>query len=87
MSSSTKYVDPAFQGVGHKVGTEIWRIENFQPVPIPKSDYGKFYSGDSYIILQVNFVIFSLFFCLRMRTVALFFTCTSYGFWDLYKIH
>ncbi|URE04383.1 Villin headpiece domain [Musa troglodytarum] len=33
-------------------GTEIWRIENFQPVPIPKSDYGKFYSGDSYIILQ-----------------------------------
>ncbi|RWV91335.1 hypothetical protein GW17_00046383 [Ensete ventricosum] len=54
MSSSTKYVDPAFQGVGHKVGTEIWRIENFQPVPIPKSDYGKFYSGDSYIILQTT---------------------------------
>ncbi|CAL9044118.1 unnamed protein product [Musa banksii] len=54
MSSSTKYADPAFQGVGHKVGTEIWRIENFQPVPIPKSDYGKFYSGDSYIILQTT---------------------------------
>ncbi|CAL9160394.1 unnamed protein product, partial [Musa hybrid cultivar] len=52
MSSSTKYADPAFQGVGHKVGTEIWRIENFQPVPIPNSDYGKFYYGDSYIILQ-----------------------------------
>ncbi|URD82050.1 Villin headpiece domain [Musa troglodytarum] len=35
-------------------GTEIWRIENFQPVPLPKSDYGKFYSGDSYIILQTT---------------------------------
>ncbi|URE45115.1 Villin headpiece domain [Musa troglodytarum] len=54
MSSSTKYVDPAFQGVGQKVGTEIWRIENFQPVPLPKSDYGKFYSGDTYIILQTT---------------------------------
>uniref|UniRef100_A0A1D1Z314 Villin-2 n=1 Tax=Anthurium amnicola TaxID=1678845 RepID=A0A1D1Z314_9ARAE len=35
-------------------GTEIWRIENFQPIPLPKSDYGKFYSGDSYIILQTT---------------------------------
>lgn len=34
-------------------GTEIWRIENFQTVPLPKSDYGKFCCGDSYIILQV----------------------------------
>ncbi|RYR51807.1 hypothetical protein Ahy_A06g026783 [Arachis hypogaea] len=35
-------------------GTEIWRIENFQPVPLPKSEYGKFYMGDSYIILQTT---------------------------------
>ncbi|WOL06707.1 villin-3-like [Canna indica] len=33
---------------------EIWRIENFQPVPLPKSDYGKFYTGDSYVILQTT---------------------------------
>ncbi|RDX66780.1 Villin-2, partial [Mucuna pruriens] len=54
MSSSTKVLDPAFQGVGQKVGTEIWRIENFQPVPLPRSEYGKFYMGDSYIILQTT---------------------------------
>ncbi|KAH0721258.1 hypothetical protein KY290_006737 [Solanum tuberosum] len=35
-------------------GTEIWRIEDFQPVPLPKSECGKFYSGDSYIILQTT---------------------------------
>ena len=41
-------------------GMEIWRIEDFQPVPLPKSDYGKFYTGDSYIILKVkiNLIIF-----------------------------
>ncbi|RLN40918.1 villin-3-like [Panicum miliaceum] len=35
-------------------GTEIWRIEDFKPVPLPKSDYGKFYCGDSYIVLQTT---------------------------------
>ncbi|KAK8562117.1 hypothetical protein V6N13_148759 [Hibiscus sabdariffa] len=54
MSSSSKVLDPAFQGVGQRPGTEIWRIENFLPVPIPKSDYGKFYMGDSYIVLQTT---------------------------------
>ncbi|KAH7679275.1 Villin/Gelsolin protein [Dioscorea alata] len=54
MSSSMKNLDPAFQGAGHKIGMEIWRIENFQPFPLPKYDYGKFYNGDSYIILQTS---------------------------------
>lgn len=55
MSGASKAaVDPAFQGAGQKIGTEIWRIEDFQPVPLPKSDYGKFYMGDSYIILQTS---------------------------------
>ncbi|KAL2466043.1 Villin-2 [Abeliophyllum distichum] len=54
MSSSAKALEPAFQGAGQRVGTEIWRIENFQPVPLPKSDYGKFYAGDSYIVLQTS---------------------------------
>jgi len=52
--STTKVLDPAFQGAGQKVGIEIWRIEDFKPVPLPKSDYGKFYSGDSYIVLQTT---------------------------------
>ncbi|CAN6444816.1 unnamed protein product [Victoria cruziana] len=54
MAGSTKNLDPAFQAVGQRVGTEIWRIENFQPVPLSKSEYGKFYTGDSYIILQTT---------------------------------
>ena len=35
-------------------GLEIWRIENFRPVPIQKSSYGKFFTGDSYVILKVS---------------------------------
>ncbi|MCD9643929.1 Villin-3, partial [Datura stramonium] len=54
MSNSVKALEPAFQGVGQRIGTEIWRIEDFQPVPLPKSECGKFYSGDSYIILQTT---------------------------------
>ncbi|XP_022966159.1 villin-3-like isoform X2 [Cucurbita maxima] len=54
MSVPAKVFDPAFQGVGQRAGTEIWRIENFQPVPLPKSDIGKFYMGDSYIVLQTT---------------------------------
>ncbi|KAJ8534186.1 hypothetical protein K7X08_007510 [Anisodus acutangulus] len=54
MSNSVKALEPAFQGAGQRIGTEIWRIEDFQPVPLPKSECGKFYSGDSYIILQTT---------------------------------
>ncbi|KAL3637015.1 Villin-4 [Castilleja foliolosa] len=33
-------------------GIEIWRIENFNPVPVSNSSHGKFFTGDSYIILK-----------------------------------
>lgn len=54
MAVSMKNVDAAFQGVGQKPGMEIWRIENFKPVPLPKESKGKFYSGDSYIVLRTT---------------------------------
>ncbi|KAJ1697999.1 hypothetical protein LUZ63_006511 [Rhynchospora breviuscula] len=54
MSVSLKDLDPAFQGAGQKAGLEIWRIENLKPVPVPKDTYGKFFVGDSYIILKTT---------------------------------
>ncbi|XP_019871932.1 gelsolin [Aethina tumida] len=49
-----KNMEPAFENAGKKEGIEIWRIENFKPVPYPTNDYGKFYTGDSYIILKTS---------------------------------
>ncbi|KAL3744025.1 hypothetical protein ACJRO7_013301 [Eucalyptus globulus] len=54
MSVSMRDLDPAFQGAGQKAGIEIWRIENFHPVLVPQSSYGKFFTGDSYVILKTT---------------------------------
>ncbi|KAF4390902.1 hypothetical protein F8388_005715 [Cannabis sativa] len=54
MAVSMRDLDSAFQGAGQKAGLEIWRIENFRPVPIPKSSHGKFFTGDSYVILKTT---------------------------------
>jgi villin 1/advillin len=37
---------------GTKVGMEIWRIEKMEAVRQDPASYGKFYSGDAYILLQ-----------------------------------
>jgi len=34
-------------------GLEIWQIEKLQVVPVPKESHGKFFTGDSYVILKV----------------------------------
>jgi len=37
---------------GTAVGLEIWRIEKFHVVEVPKSGYGAFFAGDSYIVMN-----------------------------------
>ncbi|XP_071742121.1 villin-5-like isoform X3 [Rutidosis leptorrhynchoides] len=54
MSVSMKEVDPAFQGAGRKPGIEVWRIENSNPVAVPEASYGKFFTGETYMILKTS---------------------------------
>ncbi|WAR25840.1 GELS2-like protein [Mya arenaria] len=44
--------EPAWQKAGKSVGIQIWRVVSFKITDWPKEDYGKFYNGDSYIILN-----------------------------------
>ncbi|KAH9500586.1 hypothetical protein Btru_076981, partial [Bulinus truncatus] len=44
--------EPAWKNAGEKVGLQIWRIVKFKVTVWPKDDYGKFYEGDSYIVLN-----------------------------------
>jgi len=44
--------EDAWKGAGQKLGLQIWRIEKFKVVAWPDKEYGKFYAGDSYIILR-----------------------------------
>lgn len=37
---------------GKQPGLEIWRIEQMKPVRWPKEDFGRFYSGDCYLVLN-----------------------------------
>jgi len=45
--------EPAWQGTGKAVELRVWRINKFKVEVWPKADYGKFYTGDSYIVLNV----------------------------------
>jgi gelsolin len=45
--------EKAWAEAGKKPGVQIWRIEKFQVVPkTAPGEFGKFYSGDSYIVLN-----------------------------------
>lgn len=46
--------DPEFLNAGKKNGVLVWRIENFTVKKVNPNDYGKFYTGDSYIVLNTN---------------------------------
>ncbi|XP_028397357.1 gelsolin-like protein 2 [Dendronephthya gigantea] len=44
--------EKAWENAGQRPGIQIWRIVKFKVTHWPKEDYGKFFSGDSYIILR-----------------------------------
>lgn len=44
--------DKAFEKAGFTPGLKIWRIENFKVEAWPEKDYGSFYEGDSYLVLN-----------------------------------
>eukprot|EP00835_Amoeboradix_gromovi_P004808 NODE_401_length_9344_cov_0.427366.p2 type:complete len:371 gc:universal NODE_401_length_9344_cov_0.427366:1204-2316(+) len=45
--------EPAWKVVDQNaIGMYIWRIEKFQPKVVAKEQYGKFYDGDSYLVLN-----------------------------------
>mmetsp|Transcript_8977 Transcript_8977/g.29660 ORF Transcript_8977/g.29660 Transcript_8977/m.29660 type:complete len:372 (+) Transcript_8977:81-1196(+) len=46
--------EAAWAGAGAEPGIEIFRVEKMKVVPWPKEEYGKFYAGDSYIILSTK---------------------------------
>ncbi|KAL3870549.1 hypothetical protein ACJMK2_038602 [Sinanodonta woodiana] len=52
VKKSSAQTEPAWRNAGQKVGLQIWRIVNFKVTPWPDDDYGMFYDGDSYIVLN-----------------------------------
>ncbi|XP_060079431.1 severin-like isoform X2 [Ylistrum balloti] len=44
--------EPAWEGAGQAVGLKVWRINKFEVEAVEEEDYGEFYTGDSYIVLN-----------------------------------
>jgi gelsolin len=44
--------EKSWHEAGKVPGLQIWRIEQFKVVSVPRNTYGLFYSGDSYIVLH-----------------------------------
>jgi gelsolin len=44
--------EPEWEGAGKQVGIEIWRSENLGVKRWEKKEHGKFFDGDSYIVLN-----------------------------------
>uniref|UniRef100_A0A8C2AQ78 Scinderin like b n=1 Tax=Cyprinus carpio TaxID=7962 RepID=A0A8C2AQ78_CYPCA len=43
-----------FETAGKAPGLQIWRIENMDLKPVPKTLYGNFYTGDAYLLLYTT---------------------------------
>jgi len=52
LKAAAAKTEKAWEGAGKAVGVQIWRIEKFHVIAWKKEDYGKFFSGDAYIILH-----------------------------------
>lgn len=66
--------ETAWSEMERGVGLQIWRIEKFQIVAWPKSQFGQFHTGDSYIVLHTqkdadsDKLLFDVFFWLGAET-------------------
>jgi gelsolin len=52
IASQSKLASDFFKTVGLVEGLQVWRIEKFLPVEVPKANHGAFYENDSYIVLK-----------------------------------
>ncbi|XP_016519701.1 gelsolin isoform X3 [Poecilia formosa] len=43
---------PEFERAGKEAGLQVWRVENMDLAPVPESLYGRFYTGDAYLVLS-----------------------------------
>ena len=50
----------AFFASAGKSPLEVYRIEQFEPIAQPSDFYGKFYDGDSYVVVKQNRVDYDI---------------------------
>ncbi|PWA16986.1 hypothetical protein CCH79_00020076 [Gambusia affinis] len=43
---------PEFERAGKEAGLQVWRVENMDLAPVPESLYGRFHTGDAYLVLS-----------------------------------
>jgi gelsolin len=58
----SEYAQKFFAEAGRKEKVEVYRIEKFDPVEMAKDTHGKFYTGDSYMIVVNNERLYDLHF-------------------------
>lgn len=43
---------PQFKRAGKEAGLQVWRVENMDLAPVPENLFGRFYTGDAYLVLK-----------------------------------
>ena len=84
MAAETGMVDDG------KSAKEVYRVNNFDLVQVPEEEYGKFYSGDCYVILYAYndgrkdcYIIYYWLVSQKINLVVLLpqYLCTYFGSW------